>query len=224
VIQDQGQVALVNSGEADTASFTVLPFLQKQGINQIDWAVALDSQPHLRSGWLEMLESLPVKTFYDNADSKPSSADVQAIASAVQSQKGNYQPISTGGAISAGSIPIKLIRSEPPMLQLQIHNQTWLLLGAIKPDVQKQLVKTGNLPQVQVLWWTGETLSPQLLGALQPKVAIASSETVDPDAAQLLRNAKIPLYWTGRDGAIQWTPDDGFKTTLDAINNDASLL
>ncbi len=233
VIQDRGQVTLVNSGETDTASFTVLPFLQKQGINQIDWAVALDSQPRLRTGWLQMLVSLPIKTFYDTADLQSSLADIQgkdanaspsAIATAIQSQQGNYQPLSANQAISLGSTPIELINAEPTILQLQIRDKSWLLLGSIKADAQQQLVKNSNLLPVDVLWWSGERLTPELLEALQPKVAIASSNTVDLDTAQLIRNAKIPLYWTGRDGAIQWTIKGGFETTLEMTNNDAPLL
>ena len=224
VIQDQRQVTLINSGETDTASFTILPFLQQQGVNQIDWAIALDSNSRLRKGWFQMLESLPVKTFYDSDHSQPPSDDTEAIARAVQSQQGSYQLVSTGQSMSVGSTPIELINTEPPVLQLQIRDQSWLLLGEMKPDVQKQLAKTGNLPRVQVLWWSGEHLTPELLKALQPKVAIASSNTMDSEAAQLLRNSKIPLYWTGRDGAIQWTPNGGFESTLEAINNDAPLL
>ena len=229
VIQDRGQLTLVNSGEADTASFTLLPFLQQQGVNQIDWAVAIESQSRLRSGWLQMLQSLPVKTFYDIAASKPSSATAQSkdatpIVDAVQAQQGNYQRLSTGKTISVGSTPIELIKAEPAVLQLKIGNQTWLLMGETKPDVQKQLARANNLSRVQVLCWSGERLTPELLQVLQPKVAIASSNTVDLDAAQLLRNAKIPLYWTGRDGAIQWTPNTGFETTLEALPNDAPLL
>ena len=234
VIQDRGKVTLINSGQADTASFTVLPFLQQQGINQIDWAVALDSQPRLRKGWFQMLESLPIKAFYDNnADSEPQSGNAppkdatvshSAIAKAVQSQQGNYKLVSTGQTTSLGATLFKLINAEPLVLQLQIQHQTWLVLGEIKPDVQKQLATTGNLPPVQVLWWTGEQLIPELLEALQAKVAIASSNTLNPEAAQLLRNNKTLLYWTGRDGAIQWTPNTGFETTLETSNNDASLL
>lgn len=233
VIQDRGQVTLVNSGEDDTASFTVLPFLQKQGVNQIDRAVAVDSQPHLRTGWLQMLESLPVRTFYDSAEPQASSADTQttdaaasqsAIANAIQSQQGTYQLLPIGQKMSVGSIPIELISTKPQMLQLQILNQTWLLLGNVNPDVQQELVKSGNLPQIQVLWWSGEPLTSELLEALKPSIAIASSNTVDSETAQLLRNAKIPLYWTGRDGAIQWTPTGGFETTLETSNNDAPLL
>ena len=233
VIQDHGQVTLVNSGEEDTAQFTVLPFLQKQGINEIDWAIALDLQPRLRSGWLQVLESLPVKAFYDSADSSSSAktqgkdeiASASAIANAVQSQQGNYQPVLANQTISVSSTPIQLLNTQPAVLQLQIQQQIWLLLGEVQPDIQKQLANTDKLPQAQVLLWTGESLLPELLTAVQPKVAIASSsKTVDIDTAQLLRKAKIPLYWTGRDGAIQWTANSGFETTLETTNNDASLL
>jgi len=224
VIQDQGQVTLVNSGEADTASFTVLPFLQKQGVNQIDWAIALDREPRLRSGWLQMLQSLPVKAFYDTAAPQSASAERQAIATALQAQRGNYQLLSVGQKMATSSTPMELINADPPVLQLQIRNQTWLLLGEMKPAAQQQLVGNRNFPPIEVLWWSGEGLSPDLLNALQPKVAIASSKTVNLEAAQLLQGAQIPLYWTGRDGAIQWTPQGGFETTLEATNKDAPLL
>ncbi len=232
IVQDQGQVALVNSGDADTASFTVLPFLQQQGVNHIDWAIALDRQARLRSGWLQLLASLPVRRFYDAAASQASVADAQTkdtadsstITGAVQAQRGDYQRLTTGQTISVGSTPIELLNTEPPVLHLQIRGQSWLLLGEIKPDVQKQLAKTERLPRTQVLWWSGESLTPELIEAIKPKVAIASSNTVDSQAAQLLRKVKIPLYWTGRDGAVQWTPNGGFETTLEVINNDAPLL
>ncbi|HEY9672319.1 MAG TPA: ComEC/Rec2 family competence protein [Waterburya sp.] len=224
VIQDQGQTALVNSGETDTATFTVLPFLHKQGVNQIDWAIALDAQPRLRSGWLQLLQSLPVRTFYDSAAAQFPPGESKTIATALQAQKGNYQLVSTGQRLSVASTPIELINADPPVLQLQIRNQIWLLLGEMKSEAQQQLISSRNLPPVQVLLWSGESLSPDLLASLQPKVAIASSQTVDLTVAKLLQKAKIPLYWTGRDGAIQWTPHDGFETTLEETNKDAPLL
>lgn len=233
VIQDRGRVTLVNSGEADTTNFTILPFLQKQGINQIDFAIALNSQPRLRSGWIQILTSLPIKTFYDSADSTSSSVNDQikdastspsVIANAIQSQQGNYQQLVIGQTLSIGSTSIELINSELPILQLKISDQNWLILGVIKPEAQNQYAKKGNLPPTQVLWYSGEQLTPELLEALQPKVAITSSNTVNLETAQLIRNAKIPLYWTARDGAIQWTPKGGFETTLETINNDAPFL
>ncbi|MFW5667307.1 MAG: ComEC/Rec2 family competence protein, partial [Coleofasciculus sp.] len=222
VIQDQGQVTLINSGETDTANFTILPFLQKQGINQVDWAVAVDSQPRFRSGWVSILESLPVKRFYDLAHSEPLPTDTEAIAEAVQSQNGIYEVVSTEQRLAVGATgsgektTLELIKAQPPIVQLQIKDQTWLLLGDMPPDEQNQFTQRSNLPQIQVLWWSGEPLTPRLVDILQPKVAIASADVIEPQAAKVLQNAQVELYWTGRDGAIQWTPEQGFETTLEA--------
>lgn len=224
VIQDRGKVALVNTGEADTVNFTVLPFLHKEGVNQIDWAIAVDDEPRLKSGWLQILQSLPVKTFYDNAVPQSSSSETKTIISTIQAQKGNYQQITKELKMFLGSTPIEVINFDPLVLQLQIRYESWLLLGEMKLEVQQQLVKNRSLPSVNVLCWSGEQLSPDLLKALQPKIAIASSKIVDLDTAKLLQKSQIPIYWTGRDGAIQWTPQDGFETTLEANNKDVPLL
>lgn len=180
-----------------------------------------------------MLASLHINTFYDSADAKLMAKDNQAkdvttapstIATTIQNQQGTYQQLTTGQTLPLGSTSVELINAQAQILQLKIRGQNWLLLGSAKPDTQAQLLKTGNLAPIQVLWWSGERLLPELLAVLQPKIAIASSNTVDLETAKLIRNAKIPLYWTGRDGAVQWTTRGGFETTLETVNNDAPLL
>ncbi|NER29254.1 MAG: DUF4131 domain-containing protein [Symploca sp. SIO1C4] len=233
VIQDQGQVTLLNSGGEDTATFAVLPFLQQQGINQIDWAIALNARPRFRSSWDSILASLSVKTFFDTTVSQlPSTTATESyskistlsIAGAVESQQGNYQLVASGETMSLGSIAIKLISAEPPMLHMHIRDQNWLIFGKMTPIVQKQLAITSNFPQTKVIWWSGESLTPELLNAVEPEIAIASSNTIDPATVQLLQNNKTELYWTGHDGAIEWTPKKGFQTTLETVNNDAKLM
>jgi competence protein ComEC len=222
VIQDQSKVLLVNSGDVNTASFTVLPFLQQEGVNQIDWAIALDSDLRLRRGWFQVLKRLPIKTFYNPELPQTPSVDAQTLATAVKASQGVYQAMPVGTTIQLGSTPVKLISAEPALLQLQVGKQTWLLIGDLSPDEQKQVAT--SLPRVQVLHWSGGVLTPELLNVLQPAVAIASSSTVDPETLQNLYNSKIKLYWTGRDGAIQWTPTDDFEPTLETIDINASLL
>ncbi|MBW4651271.1 MAG: ComEC/Rec2 family competence protein [Kastovskya adunca ATA6-11-RM4] len=222
VVQNRGQVTLINSGGVDTARFTVLPFLQKQGIDRINYAVALNSQPQWRSGWLFLLDRLSVKNFYSNVASPALNVTQPAIAKAVKAKRGDYQAL-PASQISAGAVPITLLNAEPPVLHLQIDDHSWLLLGESKLDQQENLVATVNLPRVQVLWWSGEKLAPELLEVLQPQVAIASANTVEQNTALLLESMKTEIYWTGRDGAIQWTPAHGLETTLDALDKDVSL-
>lgn len=224
VIQDHGKVLLINSGSANTARFTVLPFLQQQGINQIDWAIATNSQFSTSSGWLQILERMPVKSFYNRIASEENTTSNPAIMSAVQAHRGSYQPLSAGQTVAVGSCAVKLIDTQPLMWQLQIQGQTWLLLENLQFNQQNKLALTGGLPRIQVLWWSGDSLATDLLEALRPEVAIASSATLDPDTLLGLHKGKTQVFWTGRDGAIQWTPSGKFEATIEATEKNASLL
>lgn len=232
-IQDQGKVTLVNSGDANTARFTVIPFLQQQGINRIDWAIrcctsrvarATASQPERSSGWSTILERLPIATFYDHPIGTGDSTGKAALESVVKTRQGNYQPLTAGQAVQAGSTAIKLINTEAPVLQFHIQGQNWILLGGLQPDQQNQLAAKEGLSNTQVLAWSGERLTDDLLKVVKPTVAIASSTSVDPDTIASLERSKTRLYWTNRDGAIQWTPDSGFEATVELTEDDASLL
>jgi len=206
VVQDQ-KVLLINSGNANTARFTVLPFLQKQGINQIDWAITINAQSSISSGWSEILQQIPVKIFY-------SSTDVAANTASAS------QTLHVGEKLTTRATVVQFTDTKPSVLQLKIQGQTWLLLDNLSSDEQKQLAQSRQLPHIQVLWWSGEPLAVDLIAALKPAVAIASSTTVDPKTVSYLQKNKVQLFWTERDGAIQWTPEHKFE----AAENSASLL
>jgi competence protein ComEC len=231
VIQDKGQVVLINSGNENTASLTVLPFLQQQGINQINWAIAANSQVTLQGGWLKILERLPIQTFYDcaaNGTPAPSSVTAslayQAILKGIQARQGAYQPLPINQTVPMGATSVQLMNADPVILQFQVRDQRWLLLENLKPTEQKALVAAGRLPSAQMLWWSGEQLISQLLRTVKPVVAIASSAAVDPETAAQIQRNKTQLYWTGRDGALQWTPESGLETTLESDNSDSASL
>jgi competence protein ComEC len=221
VIQDRGKFLLVNSGDADTASFTVLPFLQQQGANQIDWAVALDSRPEAKNGWLQLLKRLPIRNLYLPGAEPALKADNQTIAVLVKAKQGNYQTLLPKTNVTLGSTAIELINVQPSLLQLKMEEQTWLLMGNFKPEQQKQIAK--EMSRVDVLCWSGEALVPELLTVLRPKVAIAAAIHVDPETWQNLQKS-TQIYWTGRDGGIQWSPGDRFETALESTDDRAGLL
>jgi competence protein ComEC len=66
-----------------------------------------------------------------------------------------------------------------------------------------------------ILWWTGSQLDSTIVQAVNPKVAIASATSVVEEMVNRLYDAKIRVFWTGRDGAIQWSPDKDFQTLRD---------
>ena len=225
VIQDRGKVALINSGDENTVRFTVLPFLQQQGVNSVNFAIATHGHLGLSGGWGKLLERLPIKTFYDNTAPKQiHRGNNQEFMTAVQSHQVVYFPLETNSTVDLGSTRLQLVNAEIPVVEFLVGNRIWLLVGEMTPEAQKKLAATGTLKPAQVLWWSGKTLTAELLSAVGPQVAIASANEIDPETVAQLRQNKTQIFWTGRDGALQWTPAAGFKTTLESEENQTSFL
>ncbi|MEB3886155.1 ComEC/Rec2 family competence protein [Lyngbya sp. CCY1209] len=218
VVQDRDRVLLLNSGDEKTVEYTILPFLIEQGVNQIDWAIATHPELRLNIGWLPLLEELPVRIFYDTPAPKDAfklSADT--IQETLAARNGLYLSLQLENPLELGATRVKLIEATIPVLELILGDRRWLLLGLSSLEDQSQLLtQNDNLSEIDILWWSGDYLAPDLLETLNPKVAIASSNTVSPETAQALESRQIQLFWTARDGALQWTPNEGFSPALTA--------
>ena len=223
VVQDRGTVTVINSGDEGTGRFTILPFLQQQGVNQINWAIATDFQGNESNAWFELMQRLPINNFYEYSSQTDNSITTQAIQQELQKHQGRYQPLAVGQPVKAGSIVAQLINDQLPILQLQILEQNWLLVGNVKSKEVQQLVKNGSLTRPQVLWCAPESLK-DLVIALQPQVAIASSANFDPKTLSELNQSQTKLFFTGRDGAIQWTPNGQFEAFIESTENKSSVL
>ncbi|MEH2288070.1 ComEC/Rec2 family competence protein [Nostoc sp.] len=223
VVQDRGTVTVINSGDEGTGRFTILPFLQQQGINQINWAIATDFQGNESNAWFELMQRLQINNFYEYSPQIDNSITTQAIQQELQKNQGIYQPLAVGQAVKAGSIVAQLINDQLPILQLQILDQNWLLVGNVKSKEVQQLVKNGGLTRPQVLWCAPESLK-DLVIALQPQVAIASSANFDSKTLSELNQSQTKLFFTGRDGAIQWTPNGQFEAFIESTENKSSVL
>lgn len=218
VVQDGGRTGVINSGDARTVNFTLLPFLQKEGVNEVDWAIASDPPDPIREGWEAILQQLPIRYFYETrSDGKEK--QFQAFREKVR-QSGAYLTPLQGQSTERRSVFWKSLPVLQSPLEFQIKGQHWLLLPNLSPKQQSLLAKS-PLPDVDVLWWTGKSLNGELLTRLQPEVAIASAPFMNPKTVEYFSKQKIRLYWTGRDGAVQWTPQIGFKTILDADDTPA---
>lgn len=222
VIQEQGSTILINSGDQLTAKLSVLPFLQQQGVNQITWAIATNTSPGFERGWSEILQKLPVQNFHHIPDLAVNS-DYQQMLGTLASPV-PQQSLQEGHTISLASTDIRLIRTDPVALQLQIGDLTWLFLSGFKSTEQATWIATAELPRADVLWWSGKKLTTSLVSLLQPKVVVASSSSVDSETLAQLQAKQIQAYWTGGDGAVQWTPGSNFSTTLDPITSTDNKL
>jgi competence protein ComEC len=221
VIQDQGRVGLVNAGDAAVAGSTVLPFLQKQGINQIDWAIGANaSNPN---GWAALLERLPIKAFYDLSDPKKPALN-ESASQALEKQNGSYTQLNGDRDLTVGAVTIRPLSVHPTIVQFQIGQQRWLWLKDVPNVQQRKTIPEEYLQGNQVLWWSGKYVHPKLLKLLSPERAIAYAPTIHPETLSQLQKTEIPVYSTAQDGALQWTPSQGFRATSESNEADASPL
>jgi competence protein ComEC len=209
VIQHQGRVGLINSGDVNTVKFSVLPFLMREGINQIDWAIAAEPS----EGWQSILERTPIRSLYEVATPEKRTVDSQTIQSLTR-QQGKHHGLIAGETMKLGAIALRPLSINPTIIQIQINQQRWLWLKDVPNVQQRKAIPNSDLMNHQVLWWSGRRLHPKLLEILQPKTAIASANRINPDTLKQLQQQRIQIYQTAEDGALQWTPQRGFQTTL----------
>jgi competence protein ComEC len=222
VIQDRGTVTLINSGDENTGNWKILPFLKQQGINKIDWAIASEFPGNDGDAWMEILEELPIKNFYDYAPKLDNSIETQAIQQQLQKHQSVYQPLVTGGTVNTGPVLAQLINDQIPILKLKIFDQDWLLVGNVSSQEIAPIIKSGILPPSKVIWCFPDALNSLVL-ALEPQVAIVANDFDNRNLPQLSQN-RTKLLFIGRDGAVQWTPNREFETFIQTTESKSSVL
>lgn len=207
VLQKQGEVGLIGTPDAQDARFTVVPFLQKQGINAVDWAVSTSAQADY-SGLRLLTESMPLRRLYTPAptgEGQPNFPEADSL-----------NPLPLGEAIAVGSTPVRLVSLEPLVLRFQVGDRLWLLIDPLDTSTLPLLQSNGLLSAAHILWWSGELETATGLEAVKPEVAIASDYSPSPMLDQWFEQNAVTLFSTERDGAIQWTPNTAFHPLLSA--------
>ncbi|MEN9227191.1 MAG: ComEC/Rec2 family competence protein [Gloeomargarita sp. HHBFW_bins_205] len=187
VVQARGRVAVINAGDERTVRFTLLPFLQLQGVNRIDLGVAWPGVPN--QGWTTLRQFLPVRAVYG---------------------EGATQPLSALQGVRLGPVRFQVTDTQPPLLHITASRESLLWLPDTTLEQQDTLVRQG-VPSAQVIWWSGGHLGNNLLRTVQPYGAIASNFRVPKGEMGRLERWKIRTFVTGQAGAVQWQPGRGFS-------------
>lgn len=226
VIQDRGSVGLVHSGEVKDIEFAVLPFLQKQGVNHLDWAIAPSVNLTEIAAWQKLLSAKPIDRFYSSPDSGsapagsiPISASTepsQSLSSTyadllqqVKRQQGMALPLSIAHRLRFNAVNAEYQLTKPDVLQLQVADQTWLWLDGV-PSLNRQADLAQRLGSVDAIGWSGKALSPKLLEKVQPKIAIVFGQAIDPVTEQWLKQHQVQIHPIDQAGALQWRSQSGF--------------
>jgi len=196
VLQNRQQTLLINGGSTSTSRYTVLPFLRQAGINRVDDAIAVAPAEDYVEGWRLIAAALSVDTLYGEHDWQEDG--LQAVA------------LPVGQQTTVGPLAVQRLGTENSIFRFSLKDHAWLMVWDLAPHLQQHLVQAGPALRSQVLWWDGSPLAEALLEAINPQVAIASSHRISEAARQQLQRRGIEIFCTGSDGAVLWTPRQGF--------------
>ena len=195
VIQDRGQVILVNNSDSQTVRYTIVPFLASQGINQIDYLIVLDQQ-QLQNNLSILKSQIAIKklAIYDESNLNNLSILIKIIE--------EFNP-----TITTKSLTINKVDNHA--LQLKINNEQWLLTDRLS-------FETTQLTRYNVLLWLGKELDAEAIEAFSG-IAIANNWK------QTTLDKSLQLYATDRHGTIIWQPKTGFTTMTEEAQRNNTL-
>jgi competence protein ComEC len=213
VWQDQGRTTLYNSGDIETAFYTVQPFLRQAGVNRLERAIAPALPSDYPQGWQAIAQDMPISTLYSSSESSPI-ADFQGI----------YRQLQVGQTTTAGSLTVQPLGTDNPIMRLATIHQSWLMLPPLDVPLQDYLAAgAASVLPSQVLVWDGGELSEDLVAAVQPTVAVSYGHRLLPFVERRLRHQGVTVYWTERDGAVSWQARTGFEAYRDQTHRGATL-
>jgi competence protein ComEC len=226
LVQNQGKTLLINSGDKQAATFALLPLFQKFGINQLDLAIATDPQTEVSEGWETILaSSIGVQQFRD-VGAGVASKDYTKMTQLLSAKRISTSALDLNTPIEFGDrVQLQLLHQSPGILRIQTDKTSWLLLADADTKVQNALLDKASLSsnlKADILWWNGGEIVPELLAAIKPSAAIASTLSVTDTNVDTLQKANIRLYWTGRDGSILWTLTKDIQPSKD--NDDSKSI
>jgi competence protein ComEC len=205
VIQDRGHTIAINTGNESVTRFVMLPFLQQQAVNEIDRAIDFNRDPAALNSWQLLSSAIPIREFYSIGKDSSTAGAVKFV------------PLPVGKSYKFDRVEITTIEANPAIFQINIpeFNQKWLVIGDDTTDKAQPAIDLEKLNSAQILYWSGAKMTNRSIKSINPQVAIAATASPDPETVRLLEKHKVTVYYTGRDGAIQWTKEGNFKPYLE---------
>ncbi|WP_309739515.1 ComEC/Rec2 family competence protein [Chamaesiphon sp. OTE_20_metabat_361] len=205
VIQDRGKTILINSGNESIARFTIAPFLQQQAVNRVDSAIDFNLDAPAIGSWQTLAQMVAIDKFYQIGDNSTPSEIIK------------FEPLLLGKTRKFDRVEITTIKTNPVIFQIAIPeaSQKWLVIGNDTGDLTQSAIDLEQLTPSSTLYWSGGRLTEKSIAKIRPQVAIAATANPDPETIKLLEKNQVRVYYTGRDGAIQWTPAGQFKPYLE---------
>ena len=200
VMQNRGEVTLINIGNESALKYTLSPFLSQQGINKINTVILTNNQDRHSLSIIE--NKIKINSIFYLFDD--------------QKSDNNHQRIEESSTI------IKAINQKADILQWQIKDKHWLWIDGHNQDPQSISLNFNH--SLDVLVWSGKKLSRdwiKIVKQYKPKFLIISTNYLPRFIKKELAKENIKWYSIQEDGPIQWTPKRGIQPLLNNQREDA---
>jgi competence protein ComEC len=229
LVEGREAAVLVDAGVAlpdgpDRGREVVLPALRALGVVRLDVVVVTHADLDHRGGVPAVLSGLPVDRLWvsPGAESDPRYAAVLEVAR----RRGVVIEARGAGAAAEAIGDLWLRPLWPPLrktggsgndrslvLQVEVGGRRVLLPGDLEADGERALLSTASDlgSDVLLLGHHGSRTSSSaaFLDAVSPRVALVSAPCLGrflmphPEVEARLGQRGVPVYWTGRDGALR---------------------
>ena len=186
LIQNRGHTTLINCGDENTIQYTILPFLQQEGVQTIDSAIALSSQ----NQWQYLLENVSIKSLFN---SQITAREVETLFNVQAVVKKPFD------LLKNRRLTLERINS---IFTINLNKKSW---GFLENPTRSISSFPEDLKAIDVLLWEGKRLDRSWLAILKPKTVILVSNEILEEFKQDLQQKRINVHVTGEEGAIQWT-------------------
>ncbi len=199
-VQNYGKTTLINCGDEDTIRYTILPFLQQEGIQKVDSAIALARG----NNWLNLVEKISIDRFFYNPILEEELSNSETLPVISKQKISLNDPLIQDRGFSLNQI-------NPSFLAITLGKKQF---GLLKYATQIAPNLVSDLRGIDFLLWEGDTVAREWLDQLNPKNAIAVTNKNYQKLTEQLQAYNTEFYHTGEHGAIQWTPRKGLTTML----------
>ncbi|MFP4222354.1 MAG: ComEC/Rec2 family competence protein [Phormidium sp.] len=197
-LQQGWNTTVIYGGDPQVTRYGVLPFLQQEGVDRLQAAIATSSTGE---GWDLLLAEATPRSLYRLSE-----------VGLFGDNGGTF--LAPGAELMQPSIRIKSQSNRPPILRLEVGDRTWLVVGNLSPDQQRDLRQRYRFSEVDYLVFFGRRFEEAFLNQIRPTVILMPSAIAE-EATTPVTDLGARLLYLDEVGAVQWTPETGLKGLLE---------